>query len=188
MAKKKELVWKKSKKSLFETFAVELMESTKSKTVPTSGDQDLQYATQLWQDRLERKGLDLDYDFMNRGAFTKDDSRMHWKGSDDRYINSTNVRSCELTRTVNRDGKRIYKKADRKLFYQFSTDVKEGAAVGEDLYTCPNCQRFLPLRHYNKVANIVVLVLKWMACIQRLPIISLCLIVAERMKRISEIC
>ena len=173
MAKKKELVWKKSKKSLFETFAVELMESTKSKTVPTSGDQDLQYATQLWQERLERKGLDLDYDFMNRGAFTKDDSRMHWKGSDDRYINSTNVRSCELTRTVNRDGKRIYKKADRKLFYQFSTDVKEGAAVGEDLYTCPNCQRFLPLRHYNKVANIVVLVLKWMTCIQRLPIISL---------------
>lgn len=139
MAKKKELVWKKSKKSLFETFAVELMESTKSKAVPTSGDQDLQYATQLWQERLERKGLDLDYDFMNRGAFTKDDPRMHWKGSDDRYINSTNVRSCELTRTVNRDGERIYKKADRKLFYQFSTDVKEGAAVGEDLYTCPNC-------------------------------------------------
>ncbi len=139
MAQEKKLVWKKSKNSLFETFAVELMESTKSKTVPSSGDQDLQYATELWQERLERKGLDLDYDFMNRGAFTKDDPRMHWKGSDDRYINSMNVRSCELTRTVQRGGRRIYKKAERKLFYQFSTDVKEGAAVGEHLYTCPNC-------------------------------------------------
>ncbi|MBO5087697.1 MAG: hypothetical protein J6C01_03395 [Lachnospiraceae bacterium] len=139
MGKEKKLVWKKSKSSLFETFAIELMESTKEKVVPTSGDQDLQYATELWQDRLQRKGLDLDYDFMNRGAFTKDDPRMHWKGSDDRYINSMNVRSCELTRTVQRGGKRIYKKAERKLFYQFSTDVKEGAVVGEDLYTCPNC-------------------------------------------------
>ena len=139
MAKEKKLAWKKSKKSLFETFAVELMESTRSKTIPTSGDQDLQYATELWQERLERKGLDLDYDFMNRGAFTKDDPRMHWKGSDDRYVNSMNVRSCELTRTVRKGEKRIYKKAERKLFYQFSTDIKEGAVVGEDLYTCPNC-------------------------------------------------
>lgn len=139
MKKAKKLEWRKSKKSLFETFAVELMESTKEKMVPTSGDQDLQYATELWQDRLDRKGLDLDYDFVNRGAFTKDDPRMYWKGSDDRYINSMNVRSCTLTRTVNRNGKRIYKKPVRVLFYQSSTDVKEGAAVGADLYTCPNC-------------------------------------------------
>ena len=49
MKKAKKLEWRKSKKSLFETFAVELMESTKEKMVPTSGDQDLQYATELWQ-------------------------------------------------------------------------------------------------------------------------------------------
>lgn len=38
MAKEKKLLWRKSKKSLFETFAVELMESTKTKCCPNCGN------------------------------------------------------------------------------------------------------------------------------------------------------
>jgi len=149
-AKTQKIIWEKSENSIFETFAVELEESTRTGRIPGSGDQDVQYGMELQRERLKKKGLKMEYTFVPRGHFPKGSDNLRWSWRDNRYVNTTEVRTCELTRTLCRNDKNLYKKAQNKSFYQVITDVLQGAVVDDELYACPSCGAVSKIKDMQK--------------------------------------
>lgn len=71
MAKTEEIVWKKLRGDMFETFAVELKEFTQADVLPTSCNQDMKYCLELQKERLKEKGVIMKYEFVPRGHFAE---------------------------------------------------------------------------------------------------------------------
>ena len=144
--------WDKSGDSIFEKFAAQLEEYTRTQTPPSYGNQDVQYYLELWQKRLKSKELQLEYDFIPRGLFA-DKSPIKKSWSDDKYINQMECRTCKLTRTLYRNGEKVYKKGQNETFYETITFSKDGNAVLEELYTCPNCGAISKVKELQKGCN-----------------------------------
>lgn len=137
-------VWKKDAHNLFETFAVELAEFTKTGTAPSRGSQDVQYALELQKRRLKDKHLILKYDFLPRGHFAQRcGAAKSWH--DDRYTSKMDYRTCRVERKVYQDQRKIYEKGQNAYFYQTITNVW-GQRAAEEEYTCPNCGAVSPIR------------------------------------------
>lgn len=130
--------WDRSHHSYFEYFALDLQDFTNTHKLPVYGSQDVNYGLELQKKRHQGKNIRMKYEFVPRGHFS-DRSPISKSWSDERYVSSLECRSCLLTRTFFRDQKRVYEYKKNTLFYQVITNVKDGDAVTEDLYTCPGC-------------------------------------------------
>ncbi len=136
--KDKNIHWDKSHHSIFENFALDLIDFTQTNKPPVYGDQDLNYCLELQKKRLINKSLIMKYNIVPRGLFGHGGG-MGKSWSDEHYISSMEYRTCQLSRTFYRDYKKIYDKKQNSIFYQIITNVHNSDAVEDDLYTCPNC-------------------------------------------------
>lgn len=140
----KTAVWKKSARDMFETFAVELEEFTRTGKEPSRGSQDVQYALELQKRRLKDKGLVMKYDFLPRGHFYhRRGAAKNW--SDERYTSKLEYRTCRVERKVYQDQKKIFDKGYNAYFYQTITDIG-GQRAAEEEHLCPNCGAVSPIR------------------------------------------
>ncbi|MBQ4282946.1 MAG: hypothetical protein IJB96_03355 [Lachnospira sp.] len=130
--------WSINSPYIFEKFAMELQEFSKTGEVPQHGNQDIKYCMELQKQRLEDRGLDMEYTFTPRGAFAKGPG--YTKGWEDaRYQSSMDYRTCKKEKKFYRDGKKVHTIKKEELFYQTVTDIKGGVSLGHELYTCPSC-------------------------------------------------
>lgn len=131
-------VWDKSHHSIFEDFALDLRDFTRTGRLPAYADSDVAYALELWRKRLKDKGLILKYDITPRGHFAEGGG-MGRSWQDARYISTMEYRTCEISREFYKDKKREYSKKQDSIFYQIITNVLDGGLVRTEMYTCPNC-------------------------------------------------
>lgn len=136
--KKGEMTWSRSNGSLFEDFAISLEEYTKTGKVPAEGDQDIQYALELQDERLQKKGLAMEYKFVPRGHFPKGTgTNKNW--SDEHYTSTLQWRSCKMERKFFRGTKKTYRNCKHINFFQTVTDVNTPQLIWNDVYNCPDC-------------------------------------------------
>ncbi len=124
--------------SIFDKFVQELRHFAGNVELPADAGQSLRYSLELQQKRLEKRNIDLEYEFIPRGHFAEA-SGLTRGWSDDHYSSRMDYRSSRMTRAFYRGGKKIYEKQKDILFYETITDVLNQDAVENDLYTCPNC-------------------------------------------------
>lgn len=145
----KNITWSAKSPRIFERFATELEEYTRTQTLPSNGDKDVQYYLKLQQDRLKQNRMKMEYHFVPRGHFAEDTPfQKCW--SDAHYKNEMESRSCNLTRTFLKDGKQVFKKGQNEILYQTVTHAKNKQAVEEDDYVCPNCGAFTKVKDLEK--------------------------------------
>ena len=145
MAKTEEIVWKKLRGDMFETFAVELKEFTQADVLPTSCDQDMKYCLELQKERLKEKGVIMKYEFVPRGHFAEN-SLMNKGWEDAHYKSRMEYRTCQWQRSFYREKKKLHSKKQNSILYQIITDTHNSSAVEEDDYTCPNCSAISKIR------------------------------------------
>lgn len=145
MAKIEEIVWKKLRSDIFETFAVELKEFTQAGMLPTSCDQDMKYCLELQKERLKEKDVVMKYEFVPRGHFAEN-SLMNRGWEDAHYKSRMEYRTCLWQRTFYKEKKKIHSKKQNSILYQIITDTHNSSAVEEDDYTCPNCSAISKIR------------------------------------------
>lgn len=133
------IVWRKSKGNIFETFAVELKEFTRTRKLPDSGEQDMRYALELQEKRLRDKGLIMQYDFVPRGLLPQGGGMYGRSWRDRHYHSVMQYRTCKLIKEFYRGQKKVYNKEQNIIFYQIITDAYNQSDMGEDLYNCPSC-------------------------------------------------
>ncbi len=125
-------------KTKLDAFIDSLGPALKDGTDITFADNDLTYSLQLQHERLADKGLDMDYEVYLRDA--KDDvihSSANWK--DAHYESTMCFKNVGLRRTINKDGKKVYKDNRRSVVYEILTDVHEGTKPENENICCPNC-------------------------------------------------
>lgn len=139
MAKKEEeIIWKKARGDMFETFAVELKEFTQAGRLPSSCDQDMEYCLELQKERQKDKNVIMKYEFVPRGHFAKTGGiGKGWE--DERYKTRMEYRTCRWEKMFYKDKKKVHSSKQNSTFYQIITDKRDSHAVEEDSYTCPNC-------------------------------------------------
>ena len=137
MNEEKKIKWSKSSSNIYEKFAAELEDGIETGSKVTSGDQDVRYGVSLWRNRLEKKGLKMNYDIAARGLNPDGNRFREWK--DEHYSSKLYYRTCELRKTVYSGEKKIYSEFDNMDMYQTVTDVISGVHVDEEIYCCPNC-------------------------------------------------
>jgi len=130
--------WDKSHHSIFEDFALDLRDFTRTERLPAYGNQDVNYCLELQQERLQDKNLHMEYDMVPRGLFAEGGG-LGRSWSDEHYISNMEYRTCRLARSFYREQKKIYEKKQDVIFYQIITNVHNQEAAAKDLYTCPNC-------------------------------------------------
>lgn len=132
------ITWSHTTDSLFERFAVNLEKYTCAEQPLQEGDQDIRYALKLQKDRLQKKGISMQYSFTPRGHFANEDLALKsWK--DAHYTSQMKCRTCEMERTVLKNGKQEYCKQKNMTFYQTITDVNAPQLAETDTYNCPSC-------------------------------------------------
>ena len=130
-------IWNKED-NIFENFTKELVSFTKIGGLPESGDQDVHYYMELQSKRLKKRRINMSYDITPRKDFGKIEQQNR-KWSDEIYVNKMEWHPCSLIKCFTKDEKKLYKKEQKKIFYQYITYAKEGSNMGEELYTCPSC-------------------------------------------------
>ena len=132
------MIWSRSNGSLFEDFAISLEEYTKTGKAPAEGDQDIQYGLELQDERLQKKGLSMEYKFVPRGHLPKGtEKNKSW--SDEHYTSTLWWRRCKMYRSFFRGTKKEYENKENMSFCQTITDVNGPGLIGRDVYNCPNC-------------------------------------------------
>ena len=133
-----EVIWSRSNGSLFEDFAISLEEYTKTGKAPAEGDQDIQYGLELQDERLQKKGISMEYKFVPRGHLPKGtEKNKSW--SDEHYTSTLWWRRCKMYRSFFRGTKKEYENKENMSFCQTITDVNGPGLIGRDVYNCPNC-------------------------------------------------
>lgn len=136
--KKGAVTWSRSNGSLFEDFAISMEEYTKTGKAPTEGDQDIQYALELQDERLKKKNLTMEYKFVPRGHFSKDPGyNKSW--SDEHYTSTLQSRTCKMDRRFFRGTKKAYRNCKNIDFFQTVTDINTPQFIRHDVYNCPDC-------------------------------------------------
>ncbi len=98
---------------------------------------DINYAHKLQHERLEEKGLELDYEIYSRNERDRFISASNW--ADAHYNSTVCFNFCGVKRKVTRDGKRRFSDDKRSVLYETVTDVVSGAHPDNDTINCPNC-------------------------------------------------
>ncbi|MDO5574869.1 MAG: hypothetical protein Q4G60_12925 [bacterium] len=145
-------IWDVKSPEMFERFAAQLQEYTRTNTLPVCADQAVQYVLELQRRRLSGKNLQMFYQISPRGHFGESTPfRRTW--SDNRYVSEMTARSCELTRTIFKDKKQIYHKVQKKNLYQTITDAKGYAFIPKESYICPNCGASCKVDEQNRYCS-----------------------------------
>lgn len=132
------IIWSRSANSLFERFAVSLEKYTWAEPPLQEGDQNIRYALKLQKERLQKKGISMQYSFTPRGHFANEDLALKsWK--DAHYTSQMKCRTCEMQRIVLKNGKQEYCKQKNTTFYQTITDVNVPQLAETDTFNCPSC-------------------------------------------------
>lgn len=103
----------KSEDRIFENFSKELDHYTKTKELPKSGDQDVQYYMELQGERLRKKGIRMNYDIVPKADLklsVEIPNKRKW--SDGLYDNKVEWHKCNITREFYRNDKKLYKTVD----------------------------------------------------------------------------
>lgn len=130
--------WSRSHHSIFESFALDLEEFTRTGQPPAYGGQDVNYCLELQQERLRDRGLHMEYEVVPRGLFAEGGGPgKSW--SDEHYMSRMEYRTCRLSRTFFREGKKVHEKKQDSIFYQIVTNVHNQEEAAKDLYVCPGC-------------------------------------------------
>ena len=125
-------------RDIYESFAMELQQWSRTGKAPYQADQDLAWVLENQYARLRSRGLELEYDIVPRGHFVNGHGvRRDWK--DGHYITTMDCRSCSFSRTMLRRGKKAFKRQKNTLMYQYITDVYNVYAARQDIHICPNC-------------------------------------------------
>lgn len=146
-------IWNKED-SIFENFAKDLVNYTKTGKLPESGDQDVHYYMELQGKRLKKRRINMSYDITPRRDLGKIEQQNR-KWSDEIYTNKMEWHPCALIKGFTRDEKNLYKKEQKKIFYQYITYAKEGSDMGEKLYTCPSCGTKYEIGDYDWVVTYI---------------------------------
>ncbi len=130
--------WNIHSRSIFERFAAQLEEYSKGGVIPELADEDVADMLAAQRKRLEDRELSLTYAFKPRGHFSnRGGVGMSW--SDAKYTSTMEYRSCEMTKTVTRKDRKIYRKKQNMLFYGTLVHMLDSRVAENDPYTCPNC-------------------------------------------------
>lgn len=125
----------KKEEEIFSGFVNQLEKWSRDEKTPENGNQDTAYYLDLQQERLEKKGLHLQYDFKQREDFD-----IHGKRQKSRKYTCTMAWQGILKKTTFfRGKKKLYQKKDTELIYGIITSVNESEMTGEETYICPNC-------------------------------------------------
>ncbi len=126
------------KKAFFQQFIDEYVQYSKDGSPPASAGQDVKYALQLQAERAKNLGYAIEYD-IEPGDLLVTDGRYerHWK--DGVYDNYQQFCSCKFTKTIYKDGKKVYHRKQNEIFYEIVTDYRNPRQMGEELYSCPGC-------------------------------------------------
>ena len=136
--KKEKMTWSRSNGSLFEDFAISMEEYTETGKTPAEGDQDIQYALELQDGRLQKKNLTMKYKFVPRGHVPMGrENNQSW--SDEHYTSTLQSRTCKMDRSFFRGTKKAYKSSKNINFLQTITDVNTPQFIWDDVYNCPDC-------------------------------------------------
>ena len=132
------IIWEKYHSPIFEKFMRELEAFTKTGKYPPHASENVKYGLELQQKRLKDKKLIMKCELSPGGSSANDMApKKRWR--DDRYLSWMEFCECELSRTIYRDNKKVYNNKQKSVLYQDITDVHDVNAVGDDLYSCPNC-------------------------------------------------
>ena len=101
-------------------------------------DNDLTYTLNLQNERINEKGIELDYEVFRR---IKDDNQFFevadWK--DKHYATAVGFGVCGVKREVRKDGKTIYKDTLKNDFFGTVCDIVSGSHPDNETHICPNC-------------------------------------------------
>lgn len=131
----------KAERDLKDQFAKELVTWSKEGKIPLSGNQDIRYFLELQKQRLEDRGLQLEYELEEpkvEGYNSGGRSGIAGKKSKkyDSFIGFHNY-----TRKVNiyKDGKKKFSQKEQDILYVTTTWLKQEETTGEESYCCPDC-------------------------------------------------
>lgn len=134
-------------------FANELMEWSRTGKVPESGNQDVRYYLELQRERLNDRGLTMEYqltppkkedDIILGGVFGRA-TRQSTK-----YESYMDYRDYEKRIRFFRNGKKKYSRKTREILYVMNTWLKEGEVSGEEPYCCPDCGAVSTIRELQE--------------------------------------
>lgn len=126
------------KNDLFLSFVKDTKEFFATGKQPDSCARDMQYSLELQKNRLDEKGLSMNYEFIARGHLA-DRTRITHKQEDARYKSKVCYRSCRFERKIFRGKKRVYSFAANRNLYMTVMDTKGEQMVENEDYVCPNC-------------------------------------------------
>ena len=100
-------------------------------------DSDISYVMKLQHDRINKKGLELDYSIYSRGDDNRFIAASNWR--DAHYESTVCFNRCGIKRIVRKDGRNRYSDNRKSIIYETITDVANGAHPDNDPICCPNC-------------------------------------------------
>lgn len=134
----KEAQWRVDSPYIYNRFVAQLQDFAKSGQVPNSASQDMKYCMELQRERLRDRNIEMEHIMTPRGHFAKGPG--YTKGwSDAVYESRMDYRTCSNVKKYYRDGKLLHSHKMNALLYETITDVRYGADVAKELYTCPSC-------------------------------------------------
>ncbi len=123
----------------FSTFARELSQWSRTGAAPRSADSDLRYAMDLQKDRLDRLGLELEYDISPRGVLDGTGSRQSRTRRAGRFEMEESWRSCLLETRIHAGEKTLFFRREREILYLTLTRFRGGELPAQAPCTCPAC-------------------------------------------------
>jgi len=119
-------------------FLSELSDALSSDRKLTSCDREMQQYVDIQKDRLNRKGLVLDYDFTGRGNLPEG-IESGWEAKDEHYFAKMWHSTNKYTRLLLKNGKKINKKKMNAAVWSIVINYLNGQNMGDEIYNCPNC-------------------------------------------------
>lgn len=122
-------------KQVFTGFVNQLVKWSKGGETPTNGNQDTAYYLNLQKERLQKKGLRLQYDLRERENFEVHGTTKR----SNKYTCTMAWQSFFKKTSIFQGNKRIYQHKDNELVYGIVTSMNQSEMTGEETYVCPNC-------------------------------------------------
>lgn len=100
-------------------------------------DNDISYILRLQHERLNKKGLDMEYEVTDRDTSRSAIVISEWK--DAMYESYVCNEQYNIRRKITKDGKKLFEDNKRSSIYATITDVISGVHPDDEVCSCPNC-------------------------------------------------
>jgi len=101
-------------------------------------DREMQNYIEIQKKRLDKKGLVLDYDFLDRGQ-NPNGTEQGWEARDEHYFAKMWNSSKIYKRVLIKNGKKISKKKKNVSVWAMVMNYINGQNMDDEIYVCPNC-------------------------------------------------